>query len=137
MICQSCGHDNPAHARLCTNCGATIAKQTLASPVSTIGMVALGLILGFAGTALLWFAGTAFQAVGFQSRAEFAVSQGSAWFYLLSLLATIAALVVLFLRPFASKMSGNVRTLLLAAFFVMLGGMSLCNLFSTSGLFRS
>jgi hypothetical protein len=97
--------------------------------------VVLGLIVGMAVTGFAWFGGSAFDGIGRRPNVEFGASQGSAWFYLIVLLLTCAALGVLFLRPIVRKLDGRLRALLLAALFVMLGGMSLCNLFSSSALF--
>lgn len=135
VICQNCGHENPANAALCKNCGATIARRTLASPVSVFAAVVGGLVAGAIVTGLVWFAGASFDRIGLHSKEEFGMSQGSAWFYLATLLATCVALIVLFRRPVVKKMNGNLRAFLLVALFVMLGGMSLCNLFSSSALF--
>jgi TRAP-type C4-dicarboxylate transport system permease small subunit len=135
LICQNCGRENAAQASLCTNCGATIAARTLPSPLRLAPSIVLGLLVGVGATALVWFGGSALYGIGRRPNVEFGVSQASAWFYLSALLLTCAALVVLFLRPIVRRLDGRLRALLLVALFVMLGGMSLCNLFSSSALF--
>jgi hypothetical protein len=98
-------------------------------------MALAGVGVGFAATLGIWFAGTAFTNVGLPRKDEFGVSQGAAWFYVATLVVTCCALVVLYVRPVARRIDGGLRAFLLGLFFVVLGGMSLCNFFSSSSLF--
>lgn len=136
MTCPKCSSENVSRATHCSNCGEALASKTVQlSTGMAASAVITGLLSGVGATIALYAAGALFDQIGGpHSRQEFESSRGSSWFWLLSLIGVVIALFVIFRsRRIADR--SFLRIFILSALFTMLGGMTLCNLFSISTFF--
>ena len=136
MTCPKCSTENDRRATHCSSCGEALASNTTQTSTGiAVSAAILGLLSGIGATVALYAAGALFDQIGGpHSRQEFESSRGSAWFWLLSLIGVVIALFVIFRsRRIADR--SFLRVFTLSALFFMLGGMTLCNLFSISTIF--
>ena len=105
--------------------------------------IVAGIVCGIVATFALVYAGIVLSpmaspitAPGTQSVARIYRIPPVTWAFLIELIIVVALTVLAFTLPALQSANRNVRAILISALFVMLGGMSLCNLVSFTMLPR-
>jgi Zn-dependent membrane protease YugP len=137
VTCKTCGALNADEQYSCTNCGADLSPPGIRSlGVAAYWLILIGIVLGFFGLLLLWGTGTMFQNIlpPQPHPAEFEPSRGSSLAWIVESAGLIAGLAYLLSLKARRRIAPDVRIVVTAAVFTMMGGMLVCDVAAVPAL---